>query len=170
MIVDGHVLRGRMGMAGHVGHLCIDHNGLRCGCGNTGCWERYAAGPAFAERAGKAAAGRKASSLHAKSNTLQPADIFAAALEGDALAQELVEEESRYLGIGMTSLLHLYSPEVIILGGGMSNAFDQLHPGITAYIQGNAMPAFRNVPVVKAACGDNSGLLGAAAVVFQIGH
>ena len=166
-IVDGQVLRGRMGMAGHVGHLCIDHKGPRCGCGNTGCWEAFAAGPIFAERAQRAAAADGTSSLGTIATPLKPADIFAAAATGDALARALVEDEARYLGIGMTSLLHLYSPDVIVLGGGMSNAFAQLHPGITAYIQDNAQPAFRAVPVVKAACGDNSGLMGAAAMVFE---
>jgi glucokinase len=167
VIVDGTVLRGRKGMAGHVGHLCIDHNGIRCNCGNTGCWERYAAGPFFAARAREAAAANPSSSLHAKASNLEPSDIFAAAKAGDELALSLVEEEATYLGVGITSLLHLFSPEVIVIGGGMSNAFDQLHPGISAYVADNAMLSFRDVPIVKAALGDNSGLIGAAALVFQ---
>ncbi len=47
VIVDGHVMRGRKGMAGHIGHMAIMPNGLRCNCGSIGCWEAYAAGPAF---------------------------------------------------------------------------------------------------------------------------
>ena len=150
VIVDGNVLHGRKGMAGHVGHLAIYPDGLRCSCGNTGCWEAYAAGPAFTARA-------KAKSA---------ADVFAAAKAGDATAQKHVDEEARLLGIGITSLLHLYSPETIIIGGGLSNAFDQLHPGIDAYIRQNAMLAFKDVPVVRAALGGNSGLIGAASMVF----
>ena len=150
VIVDGNVLHGRKGMAGHVGHLAIYPDGLRCSCGNAGCWEAYAAGPAFTARA-------KAKSA---------ADVFAAAKAGDATAQKHVDEEARLLGIGITSLLHLYSPETIIIGGGLSNAFDQLHPGIGAYIRQNAMLAFKDVPVVRAALGGNSGLIGAASMVF----
>ena len=150
VIVDGNVLRGRKGMAGHVGHLAIYPDGLRCNCGNAGCWEAYAAGPAFTARA----------------NAKSAADVFAAAYAGDTKAQKHVDEEARLLGIGITSLLHLYSPEKIIIGGGLSNAFDQLHPGIDAYIQQNAMLAFKDVPVVKAALGGNSGLIGAAMMVF----
>jgi glucokinase len=151
VIVDGNVLRGRKGMAGHIGHMAIVPNGLRCNCGNLGCWEAYAAGPAFTTRA-------KAKSAE---------DVFDAAKQGDIAAQKHVDDEVQYLALGITSLLHLYSPEVVIVGGGLSNAFDQLHPGIANYISKNAMLAFRDVPVVKAALGGNSGLIGAAALVFE---
>ncbi len=156
VIVDGHVLHGRKGMAGHVGHQAIYPDGLRCSCGNAGCWEAYAAGPAFATRAGKALG-----------KTVQPMDVFALAREGNATAQSQIDEEARLLGIGITSLLHLYSPEMIIIGGGLSNAFDQLHPGINSYIHGNAMTAFKDVPIVKAKLGGNSGLVGAASMLFR---
>ena len=151
VIVDGNVMRGRKGMAGHIGHMAIMPNGLPCNCGSIGCWEAYAAGPAFAARANAKAA----------------AEVFTAAKNGDATAQKHVDVEAHYLGLGITSLLHLYSPEVVIMGGGLSNAFDQLFPGISNYVLHNAMPAFRDVPIVKAALGGNSGLIGAAALVFQ---
>jgi glucokinase len=167
VIVDGHVMRGRKGMAAHVGHLCIDSRGVRCGCGNTGCWEAYAAGPAFAARARSHARRSIASVLYRDFETLQPADVFRAAQEGDSLASELVAEEARLLGVGITSLLHLFSPETVVIGGGLSNAFDQLFPGIMAYVQDNAIPAFRDVPVVKASLGGDSGLVGAASLAFS---
>ncbi len=155
VIVDGNVLHGRKGMAGHVGHLAIYPDGLRCSCGNVGCWEAYAAGPAFASRASKALG-----------KTVQPTDVFKMAHEGNTTAQQQVNEQARLLGIGITSLLHLYSPEMVVIGGGLSNAFDQLYPGIDAYIQKNAMLAFKDVRIVKAALGGNSGLIGAASMVF----
>jgi glucokinase len=166
IIADGHVLRGLKGLAGHVGHLSIDHRGLRCACGNTGCWEAYAAGPAFAARARLAAEAAPHSSLHADAETLQPADIFTAARNGDALAIALVEEQARLLGVGITTLTHLFSPERVIIGGGLSNAFDRLLPGISAYVKANAMPAFRDVEIVRAGLGGDSGLIGAAELVF----
>ncbi len=156
VIVDGNVLRGRKGMAGHVGHLAIYPDGLRCSCGNAGCWEAYAAGPGFALRASKALG-----------KTVQPIEVFALARDGHAEAQKQVDEQARLLGIGITSLLHLYSPEMVIVGGGLSNAFDQLSPGIAAYVEQNAMRPFRDVAIKKAALGGNSGLIGAAALVFQ---
>jgi glucokinase len=150
VIVDGNVLRGRKGMAGHIGHMAIMPNGLRCNCGSLGCWEAYAAGPAFTARAGAKSA----------------ADVFTAAKQGDSSAQKHVDDEVHYLSLGITSLLHLYSPEIVIIGGGLSNAFDQLQPGIAHYIAENAMPAFRDVHLVRAGLGGNSGLIGAAAMVF----
>jgi glucokinase len=151
VIVDGKVLHGRKGLAGHIGHMAIMPHGLRCNCGSVGCWEAYAAGPAFAARASASSA----------------AEVFAAARQGDGAAQQHVDDEIYFLSLGMTSLLHLYSPEMLIIGGGLSHAFDQLHPGISSYVSKNAMPAFRDVPIVKAGLGGNSGLVGAAALVFQ---
>jgi glucokinase len=166
VIADGRVLHGHKGLAGHVGHLCIDHRGLRCACGNTGCWEAYAAGPAFAARSRIAAEAAPHSRLHSDAATLQPADVFSAAENGDELAITLVEEEARLLGVGITSLTHLFSPERVIIGGGLSQAFDKLQPGISAYVKANAMPAFRDVEIVRAGLGGDSGLIGAAELVF----
>jgi glucokinase len=166
VIVNNTVLRGHKGLAGHVGHLCIDHQGLRCNCGNTGCWERYAAGPFFAARAIEKATHTHSSLAQLKEN-LQPTDVFAHAKQGDALAQSLVDEEARYLGVGLVSLMHLYSPQKIVIGGGLSNAFDQLRPGIGAYIKDNAFSELKNTPIVTAALHGNSGLIGAAALVFD---
>jgi glucokinase len=156
VIVNKTVVRGHMGMASHVGHMSIQRDGLRCGCGNTGCWEAYAAGPAFATRA-SAALGMP----------VQPEQVFALAREGNVTAQQQVEEQAKLLGLGLTSLLYLFSPQRIIVGGGLTNAWDQLEPGVTAYIKANAMFPFNDVPIVKAALGGNSGLIGAAALVFQ---
>jgi glucokinase len=166
VVVNNTVLRGHLGMAGHVGHLTIDSKGIRCNCGNTGCWERYAAGPFFAARAREQAKGTS-STLSAFGEKLQPADIFAEAKAGDKLAIAQVEEEARLLGVGLTSLLHLFSPQMIVIGGGLSNAFDQLRPGIRAYVEDNAFPSCRDVPIVTAKLGGNSGLIGAAAMVFD---
>ena len=150
VIIDGHVMHGRKGMAAHIGHMAIASGGLRCNCGNLGCWEAYAAGPAFAARAGMASA----------------SDVFAAAKAGDSAALRHVDEEAQYLALGITSLLHLYSPEAVVMGGGLSNAFDQLQPRISGYVTENAMMPFRDVPLLKAGLGGNSGLIGAAAMVF----
>lgn len=155
VIVNNTVVRGHMGMASHVGHMAIMPNGNRCNCGSTGCWETYAAGPFFAARASRALG-----------KTVQPKDVFALAREGNAVAQQQVDEEARMLGLGLTSLLYLFSPQKIIIGGGLSNASAQLFPGINAYIQANAMKPFRDVPIEKAGLGGNSGLIGAAALVF----
>jgi glucokinase len=156
VVADGRLLRGRRGLACHIGHMSIVKDGAQCPCGARGCWEAYAAGSAFAARAAERFAERSS-----------PAEVFAAARRGDRVAQSLVDEEADYLGCGIVSLLHLFSPERIIMGGGMSRDLDRLLPGIEAVVLREAMPAYRDVPIVAAGLGSNSGLLGAAALVFE---
>ena len=156
VVVDGRVLRGRMGMAGHVGHMTIVRDGAPCPCGNRGCFEAYASGPAFAARA-SARLGRPTGAEA----------VFAAATGGDAVARALVAEEADLIGTGIANLLHLYSPQVVVLGGGLSTQFDALAPGIAARLGVSAMPSFRDVPVVSAALGGNAGLVGAGILILD---
>jgi glucokinase len=167
IIADGRVVLGRKGLAGHIGHMTIIANGDRCGCGNLGCWEAYASGTNFTKRAIARAKVNATTSLGKNGAAIDARVIFETALAGDQLAQELVDEQARFLGIGITSLLHVVSPEVVVMGGGVSNGFTQLMPGITGYITDHAMPAFRSVPIIRAELADNSGLIGAAMGVFE---
>jgi glucokinase len=155
VIADGRVLRGRRGMAGHIGHMIVIPDGAPCPCGNRGCWEAYACGPAFARRASE----RLGRQVDAES-------VFRSAEAGDAPAQALVAEQADILGIGIVSLLHLYSPEMVILGGGLLHGFSLLDAGIRSRISRSAMPAFRDVRVAKAALFPDSGLIGAGMLVF----
>jgi glucokinase len=72
--------------------------------------------------------------------------------------------EARWLGIGIVSLLHVYSPDIVVLGGGVMNGLDVLHPAMSAEIAARAMPPFRDTRVVRASLLDNAGLIGAAAL------
>lgn len=149
-IVDGRLQRGRAGQAGHVGHMTVQPDGPVCNCGNRGCWEAVAAGPAFAAAAhGAGFAGGAA--------------VFAAAPD-DPAAMALVQTEARWLGLGIVNLLHVYSPDLVVLGGGMTAGLDLMRPTIEAEIARRAMAPFRATPVVMAALGDNAGLVGAAAL------
>lgn len=167
IICDGRVVRGRRGMAGHVGHMSFVRGGELCFCGNHGCFEAYGSGTALTRRAIAAASGNDKTSLGRDGALIDAASVFAAAAEGDNLAQALVREECEILGQGFASLLHLYSPDVLVMGGGLSNQFDVLRDGILASMRQSAMPAFRDTPLVRAALGNNSGLVGAASLVFE---
>jgi glucokinase len=153
-IVDGRLQRGRRGMAGHVGHMTIAPDGPLCNCGNPGCWEAVAAGPALS------AAARRAGFSDGQA-------VFAAARAGDPGAMAVAAAEARWLGIGITSLLHIYSPDLVVLGGGVMNGLDVLQPAMTAEIAARAMPPFRGTPIVRAILRDNAGLIGAAALARQ---
>lgn len=166
VIADGRVLRGRKGMAGHIGHMSVMPDGALCPCGNKGCFEAYGSGTAFTRRARERALTSTQTRLGADGRGIDSRAVFSAAREGDVLANQLIDEEAEILGRGFTSLLHIFSPQVIIMGGGLSHEFERLHPGILGYIAEWAMPAFKDVPVVRAALGQNSGLIGAAALAF----
>jgi glucokinase len=158
VICDGSPLRGRRGLAAEVGHLRLVPNGEVCGCGIKGCFEAYASGTALAKRARK----------RMNNTALDTEMIFAAAKNGDAAANTLIDEEAAFLGQGFATLLHLYSPDLIIMGGGVSAQFERLHQGMVRELNANAMPAFQNTPIVKAALGGHSGLIGAASLIFDL--
>ncbi|EJT02129.1 ROK family protein [Rhizobium sp. CCGE 510] len=163
VISDGRVVRGRKGMAAHVGHMSVVPNGEPCPCGNRGCFEAYGSGPAFARRAQMRAMESRETTL---GGAIDSRSVFAAARNGDRLANQLIDEEAEILGRGFTSLIHIFSPDIIVMGGGLSHEFDRLQPGIQAYISQWAMPAFKDVKVMLAALDQNSGLIGAAALAF----
>ncbi len=166
VIADGRVLRGRRRLAAHLGHMVTAPDGAVCQCGNRGCWEAQASGTVFGERARRLAAQAPGSALHALGAAVTAQHVIDAVRAGDALALDLVAHEAQLLGVGIVSLLHVFSPQAVVIGGGVSAGFDLLHPGIYGYVQANAMPPFRSVPVVAAALGPNSGLVGAACLVM----
>jgi glucokinase len=167
VVVDNRLLHGRSGLAGEVGHMTIVRNGDLCACGNRGCWEAYASGTAFIKRARQRAASHGHSLFAENSKPVDGKSVFEAAAKGDSLAMELVAEEAEFLGIGIVNLLHLYSPDIVIAGGGMSANLEVLLPGIIAKVQNTTMKGFEDVPVVRAGLGGNSGLVGAAVLVFD---
>jgi glucokinase len=164
VVSGGQILQGRKGMAGHIGHFSIVKDGALCNCGRRGCWEAYASGPAFENRARLLLKERTNSILN---EVCTARDIFSAASDGDTFANELVEDEAELLGVGIVNLLHAYDPTLVVLGGGMSQNFTRLEAGILQVIKHTAMPAFRDVVVRQAKHIGNSGLLGAAALAFQ---
>lgn len=177
VIADGRVLRGRRSMAAHIGHMTTAPQGETCTCGNRGCWEAQASGTALGDRARRRVATRPDSALatigpptgESAGAALDARHVIDAARAGDALGLELVALEAAELGLGIVNLLHLYSPQAVVLGGGVSSGFDLLQPGIAAEIARRALPPFRDVPVWPAALGPNAGLVGAACLVLEPG-
>jgi glucokinase len=169
VVSGGRLLRGRLGLAGHVGHMTVSDASEPCACGNVGCWEALASGTALG-RAARAALRNRPESLIAEVAAGEPATarhVGEAARRGDALARELLAAEARWLGVGVVNLLHLFSPERVVLGGGVSALFDLLAPGIRAAIEGRALPQFRGVPLARAELGSAAGMVGAAVLVFD---
>jgi glucokinase len=166
VIADGSVLRGRRRLAAHLGHMTIDPQGEVCTCGNRGCWEAQASGTALGDFARKLAAQTPGSALSRQGAAVDARHVVEAARTGDELGLQLVAREAELLGIGIVNLLHLYSPTAVVIGGGLSNGFDLLRPGIEQHIRTRALPPFREVAIVAAQLGQNSGVVGAASLLL----
>jgi glucokinase len=168
-IIDGRLLHGHKGISGHIGHMRMAQDGPRCHCGVVGCFEALASGTALKQRALdviSSASSPYLASIAADAG-IDARDVVDGARAGDPQCRKLVADEAMYLGQGITSVIHMFSPERVILGGGLSHAFDLLAPGIHDVIRRDALTPFRQVPVIAAALGDNSGLMGAAALILD---
>lgn len=163
VIADGRLLLGRLGSAGEVGLHIVD-------AASRAFWEELAAGPALARAAARAMAADPATALHrlATINGVTAADVGRAAAGGDPLALQLMEREGELIGVGLVNMLHLYSPELILLGGGVVVNNPWLINRAVAVVQERAVSVYREVPVRMAALGDRAGLLGAAALFLHM--
>lgn len=169
VIADGRLLHGRRGLAAEIGHMTITGEGERCFCGAIGCFEAVASGTALGRRATAATRPFDGSMLRALSADAEVSGrhVVDAARNGDPQALGLLAVEAHWLGIGVTNLLHLYSPDLIVMGGGISHGFDMLHNQIEATVGARAMAAYRAVPIVAAQLGRHAGLIGAASLILH---
>jgi glucokinase len=171
VIAGGRLLRGHSGVAGHLGHLTVDPDGPVCICGNRGCLET-----AFSARAieGEAwsAVHRGVSSALTRLFREQPQlascrTIFQAASEGDELASAIIARAIRKLAAGIAGLLHIFDPEIVILGGQVVDAgADLLVPLQEQVWERSCGLLGREVPLVEQAVSDKSGIVGAAGLVL----
>jgi glucokinase len=171
VISDGQLLLGRHGMAGEVGHMTVAADGPRCNCGNTGCLEILASGTAIGLEGAKLVESGRAPLL-AQLAASAPEGVTArlvdqAARQGDSDAVALLARAGRYVGVGVVNLIHLFNPELICIGGGVSKAGDLLFEPLIETVDRLTMPAMRDgVAIVRPRLGDQIGVLGAAALVL----
>jgi glucokinase len=167
LILDGRVYRGVAGNAGELGHLTVEYRGRRCGCGRRGCLEAYASGTNIAARAREAVASGEASSLRAR-NPITAIDVAAAAADGDPVASRIWDETTAILGSAMANILDVFNPGLIVLGGGVTRAGDQLLVPVRESGLRQAMgPAARSAEIVLAELGDDLGVVSAGSVAFE---
>jgi glucokinase len=172
IILDGRLYHGSSDAAGEIGHTTIDASGRRCKCGNYGCLEAYASGPAIAERAREALAGGEPSSMPSlvagDLGRLTAATVYDAAHKGDRLALEVVRETGRILGTGVANLLNLINPEVVVLAGGVTQAGDALFEPMRAEVRRRAFKAAVDAcRIVPGALDGTAGVVGAVATFAQ---
>ncbi len=173
IIIDGKLHVGASGSAGEIGHTTVDINGPRCNCGNIGCLEVLASGKAVAREAQRLIAqGSKTIMLklaEGEPQNITAQTVSAAAKKGDALALAIISKAATYLGVGMVNLVNTFNPEMIIVGGGMSQMGDMLLEPARQVVAERAfqLPAQR-VRIVPSQLGEDAGVIGAAAFVQKL--
>jgi glucokinase len=168
IILDGELWRGVDGSAGEIGHIGVDpFAGVPCTCGSRGCLEVYASATAIVRMTREARPRYPHSILH-NTEDLTSAKIYQAGREGDELAIEVFRRMGVYLGIGLASLINILNPEIVVIGGGLSNGWDLFGKHMHQQVIERAFPIpARRVKIVRAECGDDAGLLGAAQLAFE---
>ena len=171
VIVDGIPIFGMGGFAGEMGHMSIDRNGIPCNCGNTGCLEALASGTAIARNAAERLEQGEQSAMRSMADGdggLRAEEVMEAAAQGDPLATEVIEQFTQDLGQGLTNFLHIFNPEMIVLGGGVCRDLHLFFAPLKAAMQRRAMAHLKSqIPVVASVLGDDASLLGAAHLVFE---
>jgi glucokinase len=171
----GEIFLGSQGLAGEVGHMSIDWSATapQCQCGNKGCLEILASGTAIAAAArDRLAGGQWPGSIMAAGagDDMTSESVFEAATLGDALALGILEEVVQALAVGLGNVLHLYNPDLLVLGGGVTSGFVQmgLLSRIESLTRDRAMTRQHNdFRLLPAKLGDAAGLVGAATQVWQ---
>jgi len=172
VIVDGKLLHGASDVAGEFGHMTIDTNGRRCGCGNDGCLEAYASGPAIARRAVEhIAAGDRSiitEMVGGDHDRITAQIVYEAAEAGDPIALEVVRDTARYLGVGVANLINLLNPEIVVICGGVTRAGEQLFRPLRREVSRRAFkPAVQAAQIVPGALPGTAGVVGAAKVFID---
>jgi glucokinase len=169
IVADGRVLRGATGAAGHIGHLTVDPFGVLCICGNRGCLETVFSARTIESEA-FAAIHRGTESLLLAHGAKLPscAEVFELARQGDAVACDIIRKATVVLGGAIAGLAFVFDPELVILGGQISEAGDVLLGPLRAEVQWRTQGLLRReIPLVRSALVDPSGVLGAAALALE---
>ncbi|MFC7594270.1 ROK family glucokinase [Terrabacter sp. GCM10028922] len=170
LIIDGMVQRGRHGIAGEFGHMQIMPGGVRCECGNRGCWEQYASGNALVREAramieaGSPVVADLLARLGGDAAALTGPFITESARDGDPTARELLADIGKWLGIGLANLASAFDPGLFVIGGGVSAADEMLiGPAREAFRRQLPGRGYRpEARIVRAVLGSDAGLIGAA--------
>lgn len=160
IIVNSNILLGSVGIAGEIGHFSINSEGKKCTCGNIGCYEQYASMTALIKR------------VQEKYETLKNINFSKEQVNGEIIFNEvknnnyeikkIVDEWIVHIGKGLVSLTHIFNPDIILIGGGVSKQEDLFIKPLKEYVKNNVMDKFKeNLEIKSAELGNNAGLIGA---------
>ena len=169
IVHNGKIYHGANGMAGEVGHMVIEQDGLPCPCGRHGCWEQYASATALKRMTAEALAAHPDSGLARvvaeNDGHVSGQSAFIAAREGDPVGQAVCDRYVNYLACGVINVVNIFQPDTLAIGGGVSNeAEEQLLLPVQQRVARESIPCGkdRRTRIVKAQLGNRAGLIGAA--------
>lgn len=169
VVHNGKIFHGGNGMAGEVGHTCIDYQGLPCPCGRRGCWEQYASASALKRFTAQAVQGNPESILarivRENDGHVSGRSAFEAARLGDRVGQQVCDLYIGYLAAGIANVVNIFQPDTLAIGGGVSNEADeQLLLPLRRLVERETIPCSpeKKTRIVKAQLGNQAGILGAA--------
>ncbi len=171
VVIDGKIYSGNKGVGAEVGHMCVMMDGRVCNCGNIGCWEQYASATALIADT-KAKIAQCPDSLLAKiaenEKKVTARTAFEARRAGDKAGAEVIEDYVKYVGTGLGNLANIFRPEVILIGGGVSNEGEYFIDMLQEYTNQCLYSAkAAAVKVKRAKLLNDAGILGAAALAIE---
>ena len=173
LLLEGELYRGANGAAGEIGHMVVQAGGLVCRCGNRGCLEMYASGPALARYAGARARDPEKDPDGALLALREKGELHGAAVahlarQGHPGALEAVKQVGEWLGVALVSITNTFDPDMIVVGGGVSDLGEMLLQPARECVHKSAMPPGRDrVRIETAKLGNRAGLVGAALVAWR---
>jgi glucokinase len=166
LVFGGHVFSGCGDVAGEIGHMIIEVNGLPCNCGKRGCWEMYASATAVIRMIKQAMAEHPESLLHEiakEQGKIGALNLFLARDRNDAVACELFDQYIRYLSVGIGNLIAILQPERVIIGGGIIGQGEKLLAPLRERVYAELMTAEgKRSEILAATAGNDAGIIGAA--------
>ena len=167
IIINGEIITGSKGAAGEIGHITVDYQEEdTCGCGKRGCLEQFASATGIVKEAKrKLNVSDKPSQLR-NVQYLSAKAIFDAAKDGDELANDLVEDLGKHLGMACSHIAAVVDPEVFVIGGGVSKAGEMLIDLVKKNYEKNVMFALQNKEFALAELGNDAGIYGSAKMVL----
>ncbi len=168
IVLDGKVFHGASDAAGEIGHASIDPTGRRCKCGNYGCLEAYAAGPAIAARAVEGIEAGSQSNLanyvNGNLSAVTAETVSQAANDGDQFCLEVISETAHFIGGAVASLINIFNPDVVVICGGVTSAGDHLFGPLSREVRRRAFrPAVETCRIVAGSLPGTAGVFGAVA-------
>lgn len=171
LFIDGQIYRGATGSAGEIGHMTVDEDGPLCTCGNRGCLEAIAGGRAIAAKAREAVQKNKQTELAniKPVESITAVEVANAATRGDLVAQEILAAAGDQLGIAITSLVNLFNPSIVVVGGGIAQTGDLFLEPIRKMVLKRSLPAAAQaVRITSSLLGKRSSCMGAVVQALSI--